>query len=190
LAVFLAMPHPELVGVLDYILNRCDEHSIEAVAAAVVRRRRQLTMFGGALNLPDSRRMAQEISAGIDIGGAIKDLKASVRDMTLRVIRQEAPELSDEQVRELAEAWMPEGGRKGMPEELLRSMIDQFVAFSQGTMDGGEDRELRDQLGSWPERYWKAFPPVIRLFITEYLKGKTGEKDFRHNIDAAFSAGF
>jgi hypothetical protein len=195
------MPNPELVRVLDFILNRCDENAIEAVAAAVLRRRRELAMFGGALNLPDSRKMAQELSAKIDMGGAINGLKASLRDMALRIIRQEAPELSDEQVKQLADTWIPEGGPKrskqpqrkegnsALPEDLLRSMIDQFVAFSQGAMDAGEDQELRDQLGPWPERYWKAFPPVIRLFITDYLKGETGEKDFRRSIDTAFSMG-
>jgi hypothetical protein len=191
------MPNPELVRTLDYVLNRCDEASIEAVAAAVVRRKRELAMFDGALNLPDSRKMARELSAKVDIGGAIDGLKSSVRDMALRIIRQEAPDLSDEQAEKLARAWIPEKKppegdprrEPALPEEVLRSMIDQFVAFSQGTMDGGEDQELRDQLGSWPERYWKAFPPVIRLFITDYLKGETGEKDFRGSIDTAFSMG-
>ncbi|MDR3248374.1 MAG: hypothetical protein LBT39_06270 [Treponema sp.] len=202
------MANDELVGTLDYILNRCDEDAIEAVAAAVVRRRRELTMFGGAMNLPDPHRMAQDLSARVDIGGAIDGLRNSVRDMAVRIIKQEAPELSDAQIAELTAAWVPEppgpagtmkpgvqgaspaaGAARGVPEDLLRSMIDQFVAFSQGTMEKAQDRELRDELGSWPERYWKAFPPVIRLFITDYLKGEFGEKDFRSKIDAAISMG-
>jgi hypothetical protein len=218
--------NPELVQTLDYILNRCDEDAIEAVAAAVVRRRRELTMFGGALNLPDPHRIAQDLSTRLDIGGAIKGLKASVRDMAGRIIRQEAPDLTDEQVKELTDAWIPEkipgagdprragsagpGAPQGnpalpsaeppagraaspsaqsaaLPEDLLRSMIGQFVAFSQGTMESGEDQGLRAELGPWPERYWKAFPPVIRLFITDYLKGEINEKDFRGKIDTALS---
>jgi hypothetical protein len=198
------MVNPELAQVLDYILNRCDEEAIEVVAAAVLRRRRDLTLFGGTLNLPDPHKMAQELSARVDIGGAISGLKASVREMALRIIKQEAPELSDEQIQELTNAWIPEKSagepqgaesagpealRNGpaLPEDLLRSMIGQFVAFSRGTMEQGEDQELRAELGSWPERYWKAFPPVIRLFITDYLKGEIGEKDFRGKIDTALS---
>jgi hypothetical protein len=199
------VPNSELAQTLDYILNRCDENAVEAVAAAVVRRRRELVMFGGALNLPDPRGMARDLSSRLDIKGAVKGLKESVRDMALRIIRQEAPELSDAQVKELAEAWIPEGGPgdsppagnpapqgKGpgaLPEELLRSMIGQFTAFSRGTMDREEDQELRDQLGPWPERYWKAFPPVIRLFITDYLKGEIDERDFRSKIETALSLG-
>jgi hypothetical protein len=191
------MVNPELVRTLDYILNRCDDEAIEVVAAAVVRRRRDLAMFGGALNLPDPHKTAQELSARVDISGAINGLKASVRDMALRIIKQEAPELSDEQIQELTNAWIPEkpsegpagqgASRGGLPEDLLRSMIGQFTAFSQGTMERGEDEALRAELGSWPERYWKAFPPVIRLFITDYLKGEIGEKDFHSKIDAALS---
>jgi hypothetical protein len=222
---FKSMVNSELARTLDYILNRCDEAAIEAVAAAVLRRRRELTVFGGALNLPDPQRMARNLSTRLDISGAVEGLKGSIRDMALRIIRQEAPELSDEQVQELAKAWIPDGnpgddappagdpalpdkpglhgkpealhgkpealhGKPGLPGDLLRSMIDQFTAFSQGTMDREEDRELRDQLGPWPQRYWKAFPPVIRLFITDYLKGEIDEKDFRGKIETALSIGF
>ncbi|MDR2136573.1 MAG: hypothetical protein LBO76_08160 [Treponema sp.] len=208
------MPNPELLQTLDYILNRCDEGAIEAVAAAVLRRRRELAMFGGSPNLPDPHRMAREFSSRLDISGAIQGLKASVRDMALRIIRQEAPDLSAEQAEELANAWIPAGGApqaegppgenspgenspggkaqgaaKTLPEDLLRSMIGQFVAFSQGAMDKNEDQGLRAELGPWPERYWKAFPPVIRLFITDYLKGEIGEKDFRGKIETALSMG-
>ncbi|MDR1972067.1 MAG: hypothetical protein LBQ46_09110 [Treponema sp.] len=198
------METPELVQTLDFILNRCDEDAIEAVAAAVVRRRRELTMFGGAVNLPDPHKMAQELSTKVDISGAIEGLRNSVRDMAVRIIRQEAPELNDEQIEELTGAWISEkaapGGRgaggngaggasAALPEDLLRSMIGQFTAFSQGTMDQEEDRKLREELGSWPERYWKAFPPVIRLFITDYLKGETEEKDFLNKIETALSMG-
>jgi hypothetical protein len=186
--------NPELAQTLDYILNRCNEDAVEIVAAAVLRRRRDLTMFGGVLNLPDPRKTAQELSTRVDIGGTIRGLKKSVRDMALRIIKQEAPELSGEQIQELTDAWIPEspaGGprRSGpaLPEDLLRSMISQFTAFSQGTMEQGEDQGLRAELGPWPERYWKAFPPVIRLFITDYLKGEIGEKDFLSKIDAALS---
>ncbi|MDR3248517.1 MAG: hypothetical protein LBT39_07005, partial [Treponema sp.] len=150
------MADPELVRTLDFILNRCDENDIGAVAEAVIRRRRQLTMFGGAANLPDPHKMAQELSAKMDISGAINGLNNSVRDMAMRIIKQEAPELTDAQVAELTAAWIPRPqgsqgapqspppGDKGaqVPEGILRSMIDQFVAFSRGTLDQKEDQEL------------------------------------------------
>jgi hypothetical protein len=86
----------------------------------------------------------------MDISGAVAGLKNSVRDMAVRIIRQEAPELTDAQAAELMAAWIPEPGvagpgaaaaspkgaaRAAVPGDLLRSMIHQFVAFSQGAMD-------------------------------------------------------
>jgi hypothetical protein len=185
------MANPELVKTLDYILNRCDEAAIEAVAAAVVRRRRDLTMFGGAQNLPDPRRMARELSGQINIGASIEGLRESIRAMAVRIIKQEAPELTEDQIDELTRAWIPAppapDTENRLPRDMLLSMIDQFTAFSQGRMGKAEDAGLREELGAWPERYWKAFPPVVRLIITDYLKGETGEKEFRSKLETALS---
>jgi hypothetical protein len=190
------MENPELIQVLDYILNRCDEASIEAVAEAVVRRRRQLKLFGGSLNIPDPRRMARELSGKISgsVAGGMSGLRQSIQDMTIRLIRQEAPELTDEQVEELCRAWIPGGKEDGgsparessrLPRDLLVSMIDQFVSFSLGSMNAAEEKNLRKDLGAWPERYWKAFPPVLRLIINDYLKNEIDEKEFNRKIGIA-----
>jgi hypothetical protein len=194
------MADPELVQTLDYILNRCDEGAIEAVAAAVVRRRRDLTVFGGMGKLPDPQRMARDLSSQLNLEGAIEGVKGSIREMAMRVIREEAPELSDEQAAELTRAWIPamtqrEGPnaenapRDRLPPDLLGTMIDQFVLYSQGRMDKREDQALRSQFEAWPERYWKAFPPVIRLIINDFLKGGIKEDDFKTKIGAALALG-
>jgi hypothetical protein len=56
-------------------------------------------------------------------------------------------------------------------------MIEQFAAFSRGTMQAALEG-LRQELGAWPERYWQTFPPVIRLIITGFLQDKTSEDKF------------
>ncbi|MDR1618308.1 MAG: hypothetical protein LBS06_04590 [Treponema sp.] len=186
------MPNPELARTLDYILNRCDEKSIDVVAEAVVRRRRELTMFGGSANLPDPRRMAANIGSQINIGPSIEGLRESIREMAVRIVKQEAPELDDGQIDELVKTWVPGGGEGSgskVPPDMLQSMIDQFVSFSRGTMNGIEEKGLRDELGAWPDRYWKAFPQVIRLVIRDYLKGEMGEKEFKSRISAALAMG-
>ena len=187
------MANPELVKVLDYILNRSDEASIEVLAAAVVRRRRDIAMFGGAVNMPDPKRMAAELSEKINagIGAGVDSLKKSVRDMAIRIIKQEAPDLSDEQIAELTGAWIPDTGTDSggtaskLPRDILGSMIVQFVSFSRGAMSESDDRQLRDEMGAWPQRYWKAFPPVIRSIITDYLKDKINENEFNSKIGIA-----
>jgi hypothetical protein len=201
------MADPELVRVLDYILNRCDENQIEAVSAAVVRRRRDLTMFGGAHNMPDPQKMARELSGQFNIGATLDGLKDTIRDMAVRIIRQEAPELTDEQIAELTYAWIPggqggnlaavEGGVSGqhsagapggsVPPDVLGTMIVQFIDYSVGRMGAAEEAGLRAEMGAWPERYWKAFPQVIQLIISDFLKGEMAEGEFNAKIGAALA---
>ena len=203
------MANQELVRTLDYILNRCNERDIEAVAAAVVRRRRDIAMFGSMPVAPDARGMAAELSSQLNIEGSMESLKNSVREYAIRIIKQEAPNLSDKQVDELTRGWIPEskkspGGKKrsgagadtyanaavnesGYPRDLMASMIDQFVSFSLGRMEEEEDRALRAEMGPWPDKYWKSFPQVICLLITDFLKGEMDEKDFNTRIGLALS---
>ncbi|MDR2478649.1 MAG: hypothetical protein LBD48_04970 [Treponema sp.] len=190
------MTNPELIQALDYILNRSDEASIEALAEAVVRRRRDIALFG-AVDIPDPRRMAKDLSGQMTagIGSGIEGVKRSVREMAVRIIKEEAPELNDEQVEELCRAWIPQraatetgadsGPARALPRDVLVSMIEQFISFSQGTMKEAVDKNLRDEIGAWPERYWNAFPPVIRLTISDFLKNKIDEKEFNSKVAIA-----
>jgi len=192
------MASQELVRALDYILNRCNERDIEAIAAAIIRRRRDIAMFGSMPVAPDPRRLAEEITSQLNINENIEGLKTSVRDYAIRIIKQQAPELTDRQIQELTRSWIPgskdsAGSRKkaegasqqSIPEDLLASMIDQFVSFSLGQMEEEDDRALRRDIGPWPDKYWKAFPQVIRLLITDFLKGEMDESDFNVRIGLA-----
>jgi hypothetical protein len=182
------MANPELVRVMDYILNRCDKKSIEAVAAAVVRRRRELEMFGDSM--PDPQKMAQELSGQINTGASIEGMRETVRNMAVRIIRQEAPELTDEQIAELTAAWIPNRAAnpsENIPPGMLLEMIDQFISFSTGQMSKADDKKLRNEMGVWTERYWKAFPEVIKIIIKDYLNGEITEKVYRSKISAALS---
>jgi hypothetical protein len=187
------MADPELVKVLDYILNRCDEGAVEAVAAAVVRRKRDLAMFGGMGRLPDPKRTAKELASQINVNATMNGLAGTVRSMAARIIRQEAPELDDGQVESLLRTWVPGADGQGSsagkapPAGLLLAMIGQFTAYSRGTMDPAEERELRSEMGAWPDRYWKAFPRVVQLIISGYLKGEMDEGEFNAKISAALS---
>jgi hypothetical protein len=184
------MANPDLVQTLDYILNRCNERDIEAVAAAVVRRRRQLAMFGSAASVPDPERLAKELSAELNLEGNIEGLKKSIKEYAVRIIRQEAPELTDAQVEELTRAWIPGGGSSGkkMPRDMLASMIEQFISFSLGRMEEEEDQALRREMGPWPDKYWKSFPQVLRLLISDFLKGEINEREFNTRVELALSS--
>ena len=190
------MADPRLIQTLEYILNHCDESAIEAVAQAVVRRRRELSMFGAVVNVPDPQRLAKEITEQLDtgIGSGMGTVKKIIRDMSARIIREHAPELDSKQVEELCQAWIPQGIPQESEEssdpsklsrDLLLSMTEQFIAFSQGTLSGKIDKNLRDEMGDWPKRYWNIFPKVIRLIITDFLKDRITEKEFYSKLGIA-----
>jgi len=183
------MADPELVQTLDYILNKSDAVSIEVLAEAVTRRRRDLMVFKTVGNMPDPQRMSREITEKINAGisGGIESMKKSVQEMILKILKEHAPELNDKQRNELCQAWMPDGigknnSNSAIPSDILLSMIEQFVSFSHGEMKESVDKSLRDEMGAWPERYWNNFPPVVRQIITEYLKNKTTDKEFKSKI--------
>jgi len=182
------MADPELLQALDYILNKSDEASIEAITEAVVRRKRDLTVFNSIGNIPDPQKMTKEITEQINagIGGSLEGMKKSVQDMIKNILKEHAPELSDKQREELCNAWLPDrAGKKGgigLPPDVLLSMIEQFVSFSNGEMKESVDKKLRDEMGAWTKRYWNSFPPVVQQIITDYLKDKITEKDYKSRI--------
>ena len=72
-----------------------------------------------------------------------------------------------------------------IPRDILVSLIEQFVSFSLGRMEEEEDKALRSEMGPWPDKYWKSFPQVVRLLITDFLKGEMDETDFNTRIGLA-----
>jgi len=186
------MTDPRLLQALDYILNDSDEVSIEALAQAVARRRRDLTVFNTMGNIPDPQKMAKEITEKINsgVGGSIDSMRRSIQDMIIKLLKEHAPELNDSQINELCHAWLPDNfsgtkSNSSLPPDVLLSMIEQFVSFSHGEMKESVDKSLREQMGAWPERYWNAFPPVIKQIITDYLKNKIPAKDYKAQIAIA-----
>jgi hypothetical protein len=184
------MPDPGLLQALDYILNHSNEAAIDALAEAVVRRRRDLSVFNVMGGMPDPQRMAKEITEKINtgVGGGIETMRRSVQEMIIKILREHAPELNDKQINELCRAWLPDAPGTGknsgseLPSDLLLSMIEQFVSFSRGEMKKSVDKSLREEMGAWPERYWKAFPPVVRQIVTDYLKDKISGKEYKSRI--------
>lgn len=173
-----------LLQAIDYILNKSDASAIEVLAEAVVKRRREMSIFGAAGNTADPRKMAEEITGKINAGiqNGVDGMRKSIREMIARIVKEHAPELSESRIDEICAAWMPEteNADKGhLPAGVLLSMIEQFLSFSRGEMRKPEDEDLRKEMGQWPKRYWNSFPPVIRSLISDLLKDKITEKEFR-----------
>ena len=183
------MADPGLLQALDYILNHSDDSSIQVLAEAIVRRRRNLSIFNVIGDIPNPETIAKEVSE--QLGGTTKNImdgmRVSIQEMIIRILREHAPELNESQINELCQAWIPgldgkSGKKPKLPQDALLSMIEQFVSFSFGSMKESTDKDLRDELGAWPERYWNSFPPVIRQIIKDYLQDKITEKEYKSKI--------
>ena len=116
----------------------------------------------------------------------MEGMRKSVREMMVRILKEHAPELNKKQINELCDAWLPDGVKNSagasLPNDVLLSMIEQFISFSRGEMNEQVDKNLREQMGAWPSRYWDAFPPVIRRIVTDFLKDKITDKEFKQKI--------
>jgi len=188
------MADPALLQALDYILNQSDDSSIAVLAEAVVRRRRDLSVFNAIGNIPDPQQLAKKVSKNLNASTKkIADgMRHSIQEMIVRLLREHAPELTNKQINELCQTWIPSPGvsaqekqkanKSKLPVDVLLSMIEQFISFSHGTMRKKEDESLRKELGPWPEIYWKSFPPVIKQITKDYLNNKITEKDFRSKV--------
>jgi len=184
------MADERLLQALDFILNHSDESTIQVIAEAVVRRRRDLSVFNVIGEIPDPSQAAKEISEGLtgSTDKIMEGMRTSIHDMIVRLIREHAPELNEKQIDELCNEWLPkQGGEKksSLPNDAILSMIEQFVSFSHGAMNETVDQNLREKMGAWPERYWNSFPPVVRQLISDYLKNKITDKDFKSKIALA-----
>ncbi len=193
----------ELMAVLDYILNRCTIREIDAVESAVERRRRDFGSGGGATSL-DPARAARSMTESVNasLGASMESIRTTFRQFAGDLIRKEAPELTDEQIADLVDGWIPSGspandlpdtgkyrgraqkGRvNGIPREALRSMVAQFVDYSVGAMSVSDEAALRDAIGDWTSEYWKKFPQEIQAAIKAFLTGKLSGEEFGEELD-------
>ena len=186
------MDEGRLYEVLDYILNEATSRELDVIRGALERR-----ADGGSGKGPmgvDLGKMAQEsadsVKRSLDLSkGQMGDM---VKGMVTDLIRKSAPELDDEQVQELLDEWVPDrsvrrGNRKEspsspLPPDALLAMIKQFISYSTGTMSASEQMSLTRDIPGWKERYWQAFPPVIRKLLSMFLKGTIDGSTFWKGI--------
>ncbi len=192
-----------LLAVLDYILNTATIREIDALEAAVERRRKDLTAQSGIISLDPSkaaRKMTEAVNASIS--ASMDGIRSTFRDFAVDLVRREAPELTEAQMNELVESWIPpsssssassrpafsaerayrglskKGLINGIPRDVLHEMVSQFVAYSTGTMSLSDESALREAVGDWTTVYWKKFPSEIQQLIRDYLQGELSRSGF------------
>lgn len=191
------MDRDQLYKVIDVILNQATDDDLEVIQAAIDRRtgdEEGPEGDGGAFQF-SPKKMAEESAHTIaeQVSYSQDNIRNMIKNFAVDIIRQNAPELSDEQVRELLEAWIPNpqqssrkdsGGRQqpaeegAIPSDMLITMVEQFVAYSEGRMPVRQQAQLRKEMGDWQETYWKWFPPEVRDAIALYLKRTIDKETF------------
>lgn len=196
----------ELMQVLDYILNRCTLREMDALQAAVERRRKDLEASTGIISL-DPERAARQMSGTVEdsINQSMESIRKTFREFAVDLVRKEAPELTDEQMKELVDSWLPDESSRNRPDsgmqangryrglakkglvngiecDLMYEMINQFIAYSTGAMSLTDEGALRDAVGDWTTIYWKKFPPEIQNLVRRFLSGSLALPEFDQEL--------
>jgi hypothetical protein len=194
------MQKEELYQVIDAIMNRASLAELEVIEKALDRRRGEdpTGLFGF-----EPGRLAGEMASGINdqLAGSREMIRKTVVEFVEKMIRSQAPELSESQIAELTAAWMPRSAPPGraagksagkgrvppqqsqspesnIPPEVLETMVQQFVDYSLGLLERSQVRSLEKEMGDWTRRYWEHFPYDVRELVSLFLKGAMEEEDF------------
>ena len=193
------MDEVKLYELVDFILNRADSQELDVIRAAL-RRRESPAESRGAGFKPDSPMgididlMARNAASSVNeqLGTSQKQIRDMVTGFVRDMIQKEAPEISENQLNNLLEEWVPKPGQKKaagkaknpLPSDVYYSMIRQFVSFSTGAMTVSEENALKLEIPDWHSRYWEKFSPGVRRLVSLFLKGALNSDDFWQGISS------
>ncbi len=143
-------------------------------------------------SVPDPAEMARKLSSQINqqMGLTGANIKFMARELVIKLAREHKPDIKPDELKALVEQMVPSGLTAGrhavsLPPDMLRSMILQFILYSQGEMDKDEIGRMPE---GWIEKYWNAFPPSVRKLISVYIKGGIDKKSFWKRIGETIGA--
>lgn len=123
----------ELMAVLDYVLNRCTLREIDALEAAVKRRRQDLTAQTGIISLdPEYAAHSMSVTVQDSINSSMNSIRGTFRDFATNMLLKEAPELTREQMEEMVDQWIPE--------HMAVDSTGKVSSSTDVTGQGGHDR--------------------------------------------------
>ncbi len=186
------MTDAKLYEVVDAILKLANDRDLQVIRQAMERRTRAL--HGGPMGV-NPGKMAQDMAEKINsqMGYSQEMIRDMVRGFAEEIIRKNAPELSEDQIRELLKEWVPHPKKTGsprhsiLPPDALLAMIGQFIAYSTGQMSPSEQQSLRNDIPNWHERYWNTFPDGIKKLLAKFLKGELDGELFWRAVDEELS---
>jgi hypothetical protein len=180
------MERDELYSIVDVILNKATDADVEVIVEALKRRQQGGAGPTGGFNFSPERTARQAAnSIQEQISYSQESVREMVRGFALDIIKKNAPELSEEQINELLAEWIPNEEEKKrraqqvtLPPDLLITMVQQFISYSEGTMPATEQMKLEHEIPEWYKKYWERFPVGVRDALSLYLKGKIDKENF------------
>ena len=110
--------------------------------------------------------MAGEINQ--QLGLTEKNIKKMAKDIVAQMVLQYKPDIPDDELYAVVDMMVQGGGNKKekIPDEVLKTMILQFISYSTGKMTEKEKAQFPK---GWAEKYWGYFSEDIKSLIKEYL---------------------
>ena len=186
----------KLYGIIEYILNVADPDDLVIIKAALEKRltdKRPAPVLG-----TNPAKLAAQSTSGIN--AQLESSKQMVKQMAAGfaadIIRQNAPELDEQQVQELLSEFLPEsvGGKpsvgksssgalaQDLPAGMIIQMVQQFLDYSEDSMSPAEQIQMENEVPGWKEKYWRSFPGQVQKLVSLYLNGDIDRKRFDAHV--------
>lgn len=181
------MSRENLRSVLEYILNQASADEFEAIVQACERRRRDLTLYAsiGGVN---PERAAKNTAEAVEssMGASLAGIRGMIRDFVEDIIRKNAPEVTEDQLEELLDSYVPDPETRNpsaqsdspLPSDALLAMVKDFTDYSLGLMAPSAQQSRWEGKPRWQEEYWEAFPPELKAFVKAFLDGRIDAETF------------
>lgn len=162
--------------VLSLILNESDFEEIGIIQEAIKRRISDLNRVGSLGGRVS--KMARRASEAVE--EQLKQTHQQIQGMVVNFIREmlkeKAPELSEEEREALIRAWVPERGKKSekpLPKDAILTMAEDVLASLEGRLDAARESQLREHLGEqWRKVVWSKLPERVQKLLTLFLEGR------------------
>lgn len=188
------MSEAELYQSLEYILNQATDKEIEVIIEAI--KKRSEGNRGSVLSGMNVGKMSRNIASSIQdqLSMPLDGIRKMVREMVVKMIKQNVPDIPEEHLEVLLQEWVPEPGQKKpvqaapsaptLPPDVMLTMVKHFTKYSTGAMSPGEQLMLKQANPEWFDTYWSNFPKSIKILLNSYLKGHMSAEDFWSKIKA------
>lgn len=168
------MKGDRLYDTIEFILNEATEEELEVVRSAL-KRRVEGKPAHGAMGI-DPGRMARQTASQIreQMGLSVDQIRSMVSGFAVDIIRKNAPELTEEQIRELLKSWIPESGTAGGQSGSRAAESNHGTASGsspnrEGAASGHDRSAAAKRGGSQGKGRSKLSPDVILTMVTQFL---------------------